>query len=227
LSTPSFDLIEHAKSKSRECLEELTEPDEDIMPLMMFQGPHGLGFMPLGDIMEDAATKDEGALWMTATLAVGRATEAVMITTAYMAHLEKDDARVHEDGGTITVEVPICEMPERTEHIVLMCSATEGNGTLVSAPVTRYPDKPPTLGEWETSPQPDKVGGRFGDAVNAGLRIAKEMPPEMAEIVDEGWKDGTSADLIQRFVNVARTFIGPVEPLRKMGLAVVDDPRNP
>lgn len=207
MSTPVVDLIEHAKSKSRECCEQLIGPDDDIMPIMLFLGPYGIGFMPLGDIMQGDDAKDEGALRMTASLTVSRAVEAVMVTTAYMANLAKDDERVHIE--TDTVDVPIREMPERTEAVVLMCSNGERD-SMIYAPITRYPDKPPTMGEWiDEAGDAGRMGGRFGKSINLGLKMSREMPSEMAEIVDEGWREGAADQLIERFIAVARNSFGP------------------
>jgi hypothetical protein len=202
------DLVEHAKTHSRECVEGLTDPDEDIMPVLLWWGPHGPGLMPMGDLMKGDVHKDRLAKWITATLAVSQATECVTVTTGYMAKVDRDDPDVDVSRGTVTK--PVRERPEAVEAVVLMCSDRRGQGGIVHAELTRYPDKPPTLGDWndqrlEVGP---KVGGRFGDAMNLGLQIAREMPPELVEIIEDGWKIGPEAvqDLIERFVNVATGF---------------------
>jgi hypothetical protein len=201
-----IELIEHAKSKSRECCEELEAPDADIMPLMLFTGPRGLGVMPLGQVMDDDDTKDEGSLWMTATLAVSLASEVVIVTTAWMVDIPFEEAEARGvDLKTATMQTPVREQPDRTETIVLMCADGE-RAVMVSAPLARYPDKPPTLGEWTEWPQPEAMRGRFGNAIQLGLEIAREMPLELREIVQEGWKEGISGNLIEQFVKVARTF---------------------
>jgi hypothetical protein len=222
MSTPMADLIEHAKEKSRESCEELTGPEDDVMPILLFLGPRGLGVMPLGTVMADEDSKEEGALWMTASLAVARAEQAVMVTTAWMVTRERDDPNLDAENARM-LNGPVSEQPDRTEHITLMCSDIERD-QMIHAPITRYPDKPPTLGEWVDEDYADRLGGRFGDAINLGLKIAKEMPPEMAEIVDEGWEDGTSSDLVERFVKVARQFTGPPERDSTMGVLVVHMP---
>jgi hypothetical protein len=87
---------------------------------------------------------------------------------------------------------------------------------MVSAPVTRYPDKAPTLGEWETHPQSHPKfrtpSGRFGNAVNWGLHMAAEMPAEMAAMIDAGWAAGQQQDLIEWFMKVQHSFIHPGAP---------------
>jgi hypothetical protein len=202
------DLVEHAKTHSRECVEGLTDPDDDIMPILLWLGPHGPGLMSMGELMKDDEAKDKLARWITATLAVGQATECVTVTTGYMAMVDRDDPDVDVSRGTVTT--PIRERPDRTEAVILMCSDRRGRGGMVHAPLTRYPDKPPTLGDWidsrlEVGP---KVGGRFGEAMALGLEIVREMPPELVEIIEEGWEIGPEAvqNLIERFVNVAEGF---------------------
>jgi hypothetical protein len=208
MSTPTFDLVADAKAKSRQVFEGLTEPDEDIMPVMLWVGPHGPGLMPMIP-MDDEHAKDNVATWMTATLAVAQATECVSINTAYMAMVPKDDPDVNFEAATVTT--PVRERPDSTEQVVLMCMSRRGKGGgMIFAPVTRYPDRPPTLGEWtemisEVGPG---MSGRFGEAMALGLQIVREMPPDMAQIIGEGWKIGPEAvqNLVERFVGVARNY---------------------
>jgi hypothetical protein len=112
------------------------------------------------------------------------------------------------------IHIPPSRHPDRVEQVNLMCAGRDRQ-MLVYAPITRYPDKPPTLGDWindqddpDLGSGPAKIGGRFGDAMNLGLQIAREMPPEMVEIIEEGWETSPEAvqDLIERFVNVSTGF---------------------
>jgi hypothetical protein len=96
-----------------------------------------------------------------------------------------------------------------------MYARVTGEDGIVSAPITRYPDKPPTLGEWDGLPfEPGRerrnpaFGGRFGDAMHLGLDFAKSMPQELIEIIDDGWKEGQQDDLMRRFMNVYGSIRG-------------------
>jgi 2,4-dienoyl-CoA reductase-like NADH-dependent reductase (Old Yellow Enzyme family) len=197
----TIDLIEHAKTKAREFVGDLDDPEDDILPVMLCQGPHGLGMLPL-NLMDSEQSKDQLALWMTAMLTVSRAEEAVMVTTAWMVTVDRDQVDMAE--GTSRVQPS--EHPNRTEAVILMCSK-KGGDRMISAQLTRHPDKTPDLGDWDdTGDEIEKLGGRFGDAIHWGLEMAEKMPPEMAEIIESAWESDPDdiRDLIQRFVNVAR-----------------------
>ena len=75
-------LLDHAKNHARQAVAELKFPDDDILPVLIFHGPHGGNLMPLPFHDDDA--KDFYAGAMTATLVVARATEAVFLSTVWM-----------------------------------------------------------------------------------------------------------------------------------------------
>lgn len=197
-----FDLIEYAKDGARTSFSALEEPDGDIMPVMIFVGPSGLGLMPLDKVLESDQSHDIGALYMTATLVVTRATAAVMVATSYIGVCDANDPRLDLENQSVTV--PIKDWVESSEELGLMY--VDGNKSrLISAPIMRYSDKPPTLGNW-IEDGTEELGGRFGNAISIGLRMVREMPEGMAECIDEELRNGhTIESLIQRFVNVALT----------------------
>jgi hypothetical protein len=51
------------------------------------------------------------------------------------------------------------------------------------------------------------LGGRFGDAIHIGMDLAANMPPELIEIIDEGWELGKQQELIERFHKVFRALL--------------------
>ena len=194
------ELLEHAKDAARRNAERLTEPDEGIMPVFLWLGPRGVGLMPIGPMLQDEETKDMLALHMTAAMVVGRATEAVMVTTAWTVKREMtDEEKAAYKRGTYGI-VPPSKDPDRVEIIGLMRVSNEGDD-MHQAELIRHPDRPPDIGEWE-SIGAAKVGGRFGDAMHLGLDFVRDMPEAMTEIIEEGWENGEQEDLIQRFVKV-------------------------
>lgn len=217
-------LLDSAKAHVIAELAELEGPDDDIMPHFLWLGRYGIGFMPLQ--MPDDAAKDQIAEAMVASLIVGRATEAVFVSTAWVAAYRRDDPTVNARAGT--AEVRPSEHPDREEIIMLMYH-TRREALLISAPVTRHPDKPPTLGDWETHEQSHpkfrQPGGRFGDAIRMGLHGSAEMPPEMAELIDEGWALGEQQDMIDRFIKVHHSMTRPGTAPPTVELEpIVDDP---
>jgi hypothetical protein len=194
-------LLESAKEHARDAVAALTEPDADIMGHFLWVGPHGLGLMPLYMMTDDDA-KDGIAQAMTASLVVGLADEAVHLTSSWLAMVDPADPTVNVKRGTTTVQ--IADRPDRREVVTLM-HCTREQITLWSAPMIRYPDRPPTMGAWETIGEPLKpedVRGRFGAAINRGLAMVPLMPPAMVAMINEGWAAGEQQELIQSFMNV-------------------------
>lgn len=197
-----FDLLEHAQLHARECLEGLEDPDDDVMPVMLWLGPYGMGIMPMLD-MSDQEAKDRLVGKMVTALAVGRATEVVTITTSWMVSVETTP-----ELRKGILDVMPSEHPDRVENVVITHVDEESDG-MTSAVITRFSDKPPTLGDWtcmDFGREPVRMGGRFGDAMHLGLDLVKSMPPELVEIIDDGWALGRQDELITRFHNVYSQF---------------------
>ena len=197
---PEFDLLNHGLTHARECLESLKEPDDDILPVLMWIGPYGMGVMPLLDMTDDEAKDGLGEM-MTTMLAVSRATEAVLITCSWMVmakNKEEYDA----------MDVMPRDHPDRVEIISAMyAAAIPDTDSMSSGRITRHPDKPPELGEWKTDMGDMRIGGRFGDAMHMGLDFAKDMPEELIEILDAGWELGEQEMLVERFHTVFQGFM--------------------
>jgi hypothetical protein len=208
---PEFDLLAHGLSHARESLEGLEDPEEDIMPVLLFTGPYGMGVMPLLD-MEDDAAKDALAEMMTTTLACSRADQALMITCSWMVHATKPK------GDKSLLDVMPSEHPDRVEVITAMyMTAGEKTESITSAVIIRHPDKPPELGPWDTTiagkgdDDSFKIGGRFGDAIHMGFNFVEGMPPPLIEILDEGWAAGEQEQLIERFHKVFTGFLAAMD----------------
>lgn len=202
---PGFSLIEHAKTVVRKEASELEGPDDDIPPMFLWLGAHGYGIMPIADLMKGDEEKDKLTVVMTAALVVGRATEAIHISTAWMAQVDTSTLSPEElermKQGYANPRP--ADRPDRIEAVVLTHITTDTD-SLVDARVTRHKDKPPELGEWETrSYETGSLGGRFGDAIHLGLSMVKELPPELIDIIKEGWEVDRQAELMNRFIKMA------------------------
>lgn len=212
-----FDLLKHGMEMARDNVKDLTEPGEDILPVLMWLGPYGTGVMPLLDMSDDAA-KDDLAAMMTTALAVSRAREAVQTTTSWAVQQQLDD-----NTRRGVVDVRPSEHPDRVECITLMYMKPEdGADKMVRGDLTRYDDKPPTLGEWQIddSGPMDRIAGRFGEAIHMGMDFAAEMPPELVQIIDEGWAEGRQGNLIERFHNVFVQFAAAMDAMQEAGMSV-------
>jgi len=206
-----FDLLKHGLDHARECLESLKEPDDDILPVLMWIGPYGMGVMPMLDMADDDA-KDALAEMMTTSLACSRATEALMITCSWMVTAKS------KDGDPTILNVMPSQHPDRVECITAMhMTGDKKHESMSSAVITRYPDKPPELGEWDTNLSDDdefQIGGRFGDAIHMGFTFVNGMPPPLVEILDEGWALGEQEQLIKRFHRVFHGFLAAADEFR-------------
>jgi len=215
-----FDLLEHAKGHSRDAAEKLTEPNEDIMPVLMWIGPYGLGVMPLLDMSSDEA-KDRLSHVMTTVLAISRATEAVQVTTSWAVLAKMPDDGTFDRDNPLDGVKP-SQHRDRTEVVCLMHMTPDGQpDAMVHGKITRDDGKPPALGEWNDFGGEDaieRVGGRFGDAVHMGMDLVVGMPPQLVQIIDEGWELGKQEELIQRFHNVFAQFTEVMDNIERMGL---------
>jgi hypothetical protein len=72
---------------------------------------------------------------------------------------------------------------------------------MYAADVIRHDNRPPDLGQWEE--MGGEMGGRFGDAVELGLRLAKTVDdvPGLAEIIEKGWET-SDPTMINTFIRV-------------------------
>jgi hypothetical protein len=192
-------LFQFAMDRAREDVTELKEPEEDIMPVFLWTGPHGTGLMPLLG-MRDGAAKDRIAGAMMAAIVVSQAAEAAMITTSWMVKMNQHP----DEHGAPTVwdGVMPSQHPDRVECITVL-HADQRSCSMGEAELTRYPHRPPDLGEWNVwSDEGMKMGGRFGEAMGHGLQMVQESPPAMVEIIENAWLDGQEQDLMQRFLKV-------------------------
>lgn len=204
---PQEDLLEYAKRHAVEDVSDLDDPEDDIMPVFLWMGPYGGGLMPCFP-MANSEDKDRIAACMTASLVVARATECVFTSTSWMVEMQREPDETGPDmadplGGLI----PPSEHPDRVEAITIM-HVGKDRSALARAKLTRHQDRLPDVGPWiGWSGEGAKIGGRFGEAIDHGLRMVQEMPQEMVEILDEAWADGEQEQMITRFLLAAGQFV--------------------
>jgi hypothetical protein len=210
-------IMEFAQRHADEAMTELDSPEDDIMPVFFFKGPHGIGLMPCVPMRNDK-DKDGIAAAMQAAVVVSRATETAFISTSWTVRADRknpDEAgpSVDEANDLLHGVMP-SQHPDRVECITIMV-VTESAVAMGSADITRYKDKLPTLSKWEVFEHEGvKLGGRFGEAIDHALRMVQESPPEMVEIIEEAWQDGTQQDLMDRFLKVRGNILGKGQGIR-------------
>ena len=187
-----FDLTQHAKTAARDAVNSLTDPEEDLLPVVLSYGPRGLGIMG-GAMPADNAGRDAMANLIVARLAIDQAEEAVMICMAYLTVLDKVDGHVK------------CN---RQETVVLMHCDNDSQSAW-TAKVTRHDNRPPDVSIWEdisggTDSKDASVyaGGRFLEALSEGLAFAKSSAalPEMQELLDAAHREDRVDDLVALFL---------------------------
>lgn len=199
-------MLEHAQKVAVKNVAELDGPDDDILPAFLWWGPHGMGMMPCVP-MANARDKDRIAAAMTAAIAIGRAEQAVFVATSWVVH-----AKTPPDESGIDMDNPLgvmpSEHPDRQECISIM-HQTKHTMSMSQAVLTRYPDRLPDVGEWETFTTPDtKVGGRFGEAINHGFLMVESMPPGMVALIEEAWENGRQQQLMQSLLSAQGNITG-------------------
>ena len=183
MSDTAFDLVAHTKRAARDAVDSLEEPTDDILPVILSNGPRGLAIM--GAVMPgEQSDRDNLALNITARIALAQATEAAMVCTAYMSILNTETG----------------EVSERQENIVLVY-CTHDHQTAWTAKLTRHDNRPPDMSIWEEMPT-GAIGGRFAQAMSEGLAYARTVDPEIKEIIDAGYREGRVDELVAMFLKV-------------------------
>ena len=181
-----FDLLSYARTSAKRVLARLTEPDDDLMPILLaYSGRWGLSIT--GVEIGNAQEKADLARWMTARVAVQQAEQAAFICTAYLP-LSDDE-------------------PGKQSEVIAIASATrEGSQVTQAVSITRLlrsPTRPPEIGsDWEVTvgDEAAHMGGQFGNALQSGLRFAACVSPELQEILDQGHKEGRISGMVAEFI---------------------------
>lgn len=192
----SEELMVVAKAASRKCMEELEGPDDDIIPMLVWRGPAGFGFMPLGELIAEGLDKDGAVPVIMGTIVAFQAEGAAMVMTGWMVW--------PADGEPL--DCSPSEHPAGLEVVTVMSMGADPKcDRMDSAPVIRYPDKPPGLAPWrQDGALQGRIMGRFGDAIHAGLDAVRVMPPEVAEELDRAQAGGRMSEVVEKAV---RTII--------------------
>lgn len=135
-----------------------TSPDDDWLPMLFFRTPAGVLHCVAVPMIEDR--KDDIAAAMKAMLAMNKATEAALLTSAWM---------VARPAGTPGIDsLRPSQHPARREVLVLT-GVDDATATTRVAFIRRHPGRPPTLGDLEEAAEGPSIAGRFIDALRLGI----------------------------------------------------------
>jgi len=193
------ELLEHARQFIEREVEDLRGED-DFMPFMTYTAHDGtVGFAGLA-AMGSQAERNGLAASMTAMLTIYRATEAVFATCAWMATMTSEER----------VTTMPADHPNRREEAFVLHVDPEGHDHFHSAAIHRIKDRV-TLGAWNQDDDMVAVGGRFSQAMHAGLTMGSQLPPEMIAFIDAHIEEDAD-QMLSTFVKVISRLRGG-EPL--------------
>jgi len=148
--------------------------DNDFMPFMTYVAHDDtVGFAGLA-AMGEQAERDGLADSMIGMLAVNRAREALFASCVWHVQAASREAL----GGKMPSE---CE--NRVEQVFVLHVDPDGNDHFHFANIHRIGGRV-TLGLWRHELAVKGAGGRFGEALHIGIRMGRDMPPEMVAFID-------------------------------------------
>jgi len=139
-----------------------TRPDDDWVPVLMFRDGGGALRTALVQIPEDLDERAATAETITATLREVKATEAVLVTSMWIYTVTPSPILRPEDL------VRPSQHPDRRE-VVALSHVTRDRTRMEMAPILRYPDRPPRLGDFDKASEGLSVVVRFVDAMRKGI----------------------------------------------------------
>ena len=135
-----------------------TSPEDDWVPMLFFRTPTGVMHVVAVPMIE--GRKDDIAAAITVMLQMNKATEAVLLTSAWMV--------AHPAGTTGADELRPSQHPDRREVLVL-CGVDQATAITRTAVIHRHDDRPPTLGDLDDLAEGPGIAGRFIDALRMGV----------------------------------------------------------
>lgn len=162
------------------------EGEADFLPMMIVKDRRDQ-ILCIGLVMPDeSAGKDVVAGSMAAVCALYRAKEAAFTCVAWMVQ--------REPGQPMPDKMPSqCE--DRQEIVILTAVKADGTSAMFHAPMIRE-NNMCGVGLWNDLGPEMNASGRFVDAMQAGIAIGQNVPPDMAVYLDEQIEAGREARLV-------------------------------
>jgi len=158
-TSPAAELVDFAYTAAvTMARKRFTSPEDDWAPVLFFHTPAGV--MHVVAVPMIAGRKDDIAAAIAAMLKMNKATDAALLTSAWMV------ARPTETPGATTVRPS--EQPDRREVLVLT-GVDDATAITRVAFIKRHPERPPTLGPLDDVGAGPEIAGRFADALRLGI----------------------------------------------------------
>jgi len=188
-----MDLLEETQRYAETAALQLTGLN-DFDPVVMVKTRHGdiaVAHLLMPDEEEGRAAV---AAIMAAVCGVNLGVEATFCSAAWVAQYPKGT------DMTMRPDVMPSQHPDRQEMVSLVLINEQGRATMHSAPIIRE-NNMVGIGLWE-EPSPDtEPMGRFVSSLRLGLKMAKDIPPDMADELERMDPDMTQ-NLIRRIAQM-------------------------
>ena len=171
MNEEQVDIVQLSKDFIQSQLDDLTGND-DPTPFQIVKSADGAMGIAMVHIPEDHAGRDVMADYLTAACCAHRAVETIFSSAVWSS--------VYENPADVQKELP-GQRANRVELMILMHATQAGLETHTAA-LLRV-DGAVRLSPWITgSEQGERLdGGRIPNALQRGLRLSREMPPELEE----------------------------------------------
>jgi hypothetical protein len=190
------ELVEAARDHITRRVDDL-EGDDDFMPFMLVNGPTDRVYVGI-DMPRFGSPRDDIADVMMALVVTHEGTEAVFASMAWT--LRDITAEERKQWGNRDFG----EHPNRVETVFMVYAGPDDRDEFHSAPVTRE-NNMVRLGVWVSPDAFDyRMGGRFSNAMHAGIGLARNMPAEMVEFTRQQVAAGNERDVMKHLIRAYR-----------------------
>lgn len=187
-----MDLLEETQRYAETAALKLTG-ENDFDPVVMVKTRRGDITVAHLAMPEEEEGRAAVAAVMTAVCGVNLGVEATFCSAAWVAEYPKDTDMSRPD-------VPPSQHPNRKELVTLVLINAEGRATMHSAPIIRE-NNLVGIGLWEQPSLDTEPSGRFISSLRLGLRMAKDIPADMADDLERMDSDMTTG-LIRRIAQM-------------------------
>lgn len=191
-------LREMAQRSVEISFEHFDRPNADIVPELTWRAGYEdrpLGLMALAVDLDTDDQKQAIADLMACHLAAQQAIEATFAHTIWAIEAESI-----EEWEALGCPAP-ADFAGHIEQIFLYHFSPDGEA-LYRATITRYPDKPPELGEWKLE-EHGRAVGLFRTCIRSGVLLGSKMPDAMAATfrkdMDDRGPDEVLAEMVASY----------------------------
>lgn len=187
------ELMKHAQRYIERQMRDLSGDDDFLPFLQLLNDRNEIAYVGLA-MPEDPDEKDGLADTITALCMVFRPVEATFASVAWMVTFPNEESA----KGSVAPS----RHPDRIETAFLTRVAADGAISASTANVVRE-NNMIGVGLWaDMESGPMVIGGRFGEALQRGIALARDMPAELREFIDAELAADRMQELVERILKV-------------------------